>query len=193
MSLILSGDGTVSGLAVGGLPDGTVDSGTIASNAVTNVKVADVDVSKLTGDNASVRVTKSGAQTITNNTATVVTWDVETFDVDGMHDNVTNNSRFTAPVSGKYLVGASIVFTENSTAGRGVYVRKNGTTYYGGQENQTPSVGSTFHDGTAYSTLVDLLATEYVEIICTQNSSASLTIRHSSNPATGAWMTYAGE
>ena len=39
MALVLSGDGTVTGLAVGGLPDGTVDEGTLATDSVTTTKI----------------------------------------------------------------------------------------------------------------------------------------------------------
>ena len=41
MALTLSGDGTITGLAVGGLPDGTVDSGTLATDSVTSANIAD--------------------------------------------------------------------------------------------------------------------------------------------------------
>ena len=49
MSLVLSGDGTVTGLAVGGLPDGVVDSGTIATGSIVDADVGNVAASKLTG------------------------------------------------------------------------------------------------------------------------------------------------
>ena len=39
MSLILNGDGIVTGLAVGGLPDGTVDSGTIAADVASQAEL----------------------------------------------------------------------------------------------------------------------------------------------------------
>ena len=39
MSLILNGDGIVTGLAVGGLPDGTVDSGTIAADVASKAEL----------------------------------------------------------------------------------------------------------------------------------------------------------
>jgi hypothetical protein len=46
MALVLSGDGTVTGLAVGGLPDGTVDAGTLATDSVTAAKL---EASAITG------------------------------------------------------------------------------------------------------------------------------------------------
>ena len=40
MAIVINGNGTVTGLAVGGLPDGTVDADTLATNAVTSGKLA---------------------------------------------------------------------------------------------------------------------------------------------------------
>ena len=34
MSIVINGDGSISGISVGGLPDGTVDAGTLATNSV---------------------------------------------------------------------------------------------------------------------------------------------------------------
>lgn len=42
-------------------------------------------------------VTKSASQTIPMNVTTALTFDQETIDTDGFHDNVTNNTRFTIP------------------------------------------------------------------------------------------------
>ncbi|MBI5622281.1 MAG: hypothetical protein HY924_00735, partial [Elusimicrobia bacterium] len=142
---------------------------------------------------AMVRVTKSANQTLGDNTLTAITWDVETFDTDGMHDNATNNTRLTAPITGKYLVGATLVYNENTTGGRGVHVRKNGATYYGGNEPQTPAAGGTFHDAFSHTTLVDLAAGEYVEILGHQQSTVGLDVLSGSNPISQAWMTYVGE
>jgi len=59
MAIVINGNGTVTGLAVGGLPDGTVDAGTLAANsvdsaelidgAVDNSHMAAMAASKLTG------------------------------------------------------------------------------------------------------------------------------------------------
>ena len=59
MAIVINGNGTVTGLAVGGLPDGTVDAGTLATNsvdsaelidgAVDNSHMAAMAASKLTG------------------------------------------------------------------------------------------------------------------------------------------------
>jgi len=141
------------------------------------------------GSSASVRVSKGANQLIANITVTAVTWDVETFDTDGMHDNSTNNTRLTAVVTGKYLVGAHITYFENTTNGRFLGIRKNGSEYYSGNENQTPDTGSNFHDGIHTAALVDLSAGDYVEVMTSQRSGVTLNILYNSNPKNSFWMT----
>ena len=41
MAVVINGNGTVTGLAVGGLPDGIVDAGTLASNSVDSAELID--------------------------------------------------------------------------------------------------------------------------------------------------------
>ena len=41
MAIVINGNGTVTGLAVGGLPDGTVDAGTLATNSVDSAELID--------------------------------------------------------------------------------------------------------------------------------------------------------
>ena len=41
MSIVINGDGSISGISVGGLPDGTVDAGTLATDSVTAAKLKD--------------------------------------------------------------------------------------------------------------------------------------------------------
>jgi len=52
MAVVINGNGTVTGLAVGGLPDGIVDSGTLATNSVDSAELIDgaVDNSHLADD-----------------------------------------------------------------------------------------------------------------------------------------------
>ena len=83
MALILNGDGTITGLAVGGLPDGTVDSGTLATDSVTSANIADgtivnadinssaaIDGSKLTGVGKVLQVVQGTYSTAVANSTT---------------------------------------------------------------------------------------------------------------------------
>ena len=61
----------------------------------------------------------------------MITWDVETFDVGGYHDNVTNNSRITIPAgkAGYYQVSAILSYAANGTGQRIIQVAKNGVSF----------------------------------------------------------------
>jgi len=80
---------------------------------------------------SGARLTKSVGQTLTNNTDTMITWDVETFDVGGYHDNVTNNTRITIPAgkAGYYQVSAILSYAAGGTGQRIIQLAKNGATF----------------------------------------------------------------
>jgi len=73
----------------------------------------------------SSKVTKSADQTIPNSTSTIITWDQEDYDTDGMHDNVTNPSRITIKTAGKYSIMAQFEWASNSTGKRIIDIVKN--------------------------------------------------------------------
>ena len=74
------------------------------------------------------RVTQGSAQTISNASINTLNFNTETFDVDGYHDNVTNNNRLTIPTgkSGYFLLFAKLNMTANATGGFQGLLRKNG-------------------------------------------------------------------
>jgi hypothetical protein len=75
------------------------------------------------------RVTQSAAQSIANASIVTLNFDTETFDVDGYHDNVTNNNRLTIPSgkSGYFLIFAKLNMTANATGSYQGLLRKNGS------------------------------------------------------------------
>ena len=75
-------------------------------------------------------VYKSSSQTLASNTATVITFNTELFDVDGYHDNSTNNSRMTIPAgkAGYFFLYAKFrLDAGGSTGGHTLRLLKNGT------------------------------------------------------------------
>jgi hypothetical protein len=50
------------------------------------------------------RVYHNAAQSLADNTATIIAFNSERYDTASMHDTVTNNSRITIPAAGLYLV-----------------------------------------------------------------------------------------
>jgi len=129
--------------------------------------------------NSMVHAEKSTTQTINNNTWTVVTFDVEEFDTDGLHDTVTNNSRLTAQITGKYIVACCLSFASNATGIRKLTIEKGSA----GVQTSLNIVGmsGTFATtpGSAFMTVgavTELAAGEYVELFGFQNSGAGLGI-----------------
>lgn len=78
------------------------------------------------GCTETCRVWRSASQTIPNDTDTVITFDTENWDTDNFHDNVTNPSRLTAPVTGYYLVSGVIRWAGNAVGLRQAAIYKNG-------------------------------------------------------------------
>lgn len=149
----------------------------LASSAVTTTKIADASVtdSKLAAMK-SCRVTKSGNQSLTTDTWTAVAWDTENHDTAAMHDTVTNNSRITAPTAGVYLVGAVLSIAASADANpRGLRIRKDGATTVGEAlvYNSDP-VGGAANTTINLVTMLEIGATEYVEVMAYQKSGGAL-------------------
>lgn len=75
------------------------------------------------------RVNRTSAQSIPHATLTIVSFNAELFDTDGMHDTVTNNSRITINTAGFYTVGFNAAFAASGdyTRTRAI-LRMNGAT-----------------------------------------------------------------
>lgn len=134
------------------------------------------------GSEMRCRAYKTANQSIANNTLTVATFDVEDFDVGGLHDVVTNNSRFTVPAGGD---GIYLIIGQSSWGGRpasggrvGVFIYKNGSTRLFMQEETPDAASGDGNLGTSIQCvgLVPLVATDYVEMKVQQNSGSALNL-----------------
>lgn len=122
------------------------------------------------GGTGFTRLRKSATQTISSGTWTAVTWDTEDYDTLAMHDNVTNNSRLTAPSAGVYAVNFSV---QLGTASGDCYIQFaiNGTRVPG--RAYLPSAG-----GSRSYTLHRMLAVssgDYIEAFIFASGGATLT------------------
>ena len=105
---------------------------------------------------------KTATQTCTNGANTILTWENEYLDTDSFHSTVTNTSRITIPAGkgGKYMVVCQTNFTTDTTSTQTFSIFKNGamivTNRYGNSRWYSRSL--------AVSTVVDLVATDYIEI-----------------------------
>ena len=117
----------------------------------------------------------SAGQTIATGTDTVRNFSSEFFDTDAYHDNSTNNSRITIPSGkgGKYLIIAANVWAPYNGSFRRLRVRKNGSTLLASYD--ISSGNGAAGDSYYLSTIKDLVATDYIEVLVRQDSGGNLT------------------
>ncbi len=94
-------------------------------------------------------------------------WDNEVFDPEGMHDNSTNNERFTVPTTGTYRIQGAIKYSNYAVTGSGyvlLEIKKNGATTL----HYILNAGNTFPPAASgslpYTALVDLTAGDYITL-----------------------------
>lgn len=132
-------------------------------------------VAPAAGGFVGCRLKKSGGtnQNISHATTTTITFDAEDFDTDGFHDNSTNNTRITIPSGkgGKYLFTATGHWADNTTGSRQMYFRKNGTDIVA--FNIWGADGAV---GFSLPQVVELVATDYIELVVYQDSTVTLAV-----------------
>ncbi len=112
-----------------------------------------------------------------------VEWNAETFDSNAFHDNSTNPTRLTVPagLAGKYAVHGLLLMPGaaigSGGASRQIRIRKNGTT------NMASSIipieaadASIVSMGIELYSLVDLAATDYVELMGLQDTGGTVDV-----------------
>jgi hypothetical protein len=124
------------------------------------------------------RAHATAAQSIPNNTLTVIALAGETIDSDGLHDTATNNSRVVLNKIGRWLVTAQVSWAANTTGSRRAVILRNGVEHTASQIGTGPSVVTT----TATSVVDATAVTDYVEAAGLQDSGAGLNT-FAANPA----------
>jgi hypothetical protein len=139
------------------------------------------------------RLTKSTAQSIPNATNTTLTFDTETFDTDGFHDNITNNSRITIPSgkAGKYLITCNTMINAPGSTDVASVIFKNGGTVLVINYISTANVSVPV---SVISQIFSLAVADYIEIKAYQNSgSAKDVLAENYSPSTTVFsVTYLG-
>jgi hypothetical protein len=143
--------------------------GTIAvadSTTATGLKWA------VSGNVPTCRVYASSSQSISNATDTKIAFANETFDTDGFHSNVTNNTRITIPagLAGYYRVTANIGFLSNASGRRIFAISLNGGNVSQAELTPTASVEPA---GSITDTYI-LSDGDYLELNVYQTSGGSL-------------------
>jgi hypothetical protein len=115
----------------------------------------------------------TGGQTISNNTDTALSFNVEVFDTDAYHDNSTNNSRITIPSgkAGYYQIGGLVDFDNSAVGSRLLNIKKNNVSY-----KTFYATASTTYPSGIIESIIYLSVGDYVELFVTQNSGTSQTV-----------------
>lgn len=132
------------------------------------------------GGEIAASIHRTTDQTLTTGTWAAIAFDGENYDVGNFHSNVTNNTRMTIPITGKYSLKGNARFQDVGTAvvtTRGLYFRLNGTTIIG--LAREPSIPN---DGSDIGIAVDWLLTagDYVELMAYQASGGNLPLNFAS-------------
>ncbi len=152
------------------VPAGTIQTADIADNAVTAAKLATMP---------AARVYNSGNLTIgsSNTNWNALTFNSERFDTDSIHDTGSNTGRLTCNTAGIYQISGAIA--SYATGGDlGVGIMLNGT-YYIALHKQ-PFCTDSQETYLSISTLWQLAAGDYVELMVFQNSGGDVTVYYRS-------------
>lgn len=121
----------------------------------------------------SAHVFNSAVQSIPDTTATLVTFDSETWDTGATHSTVTNTDRITVPTGGggTWFVSGQVTIAASSLGRRAAQIRKNDTAICTGKQLLGDA---TFTSVVSASCIVQLAATDYLNMTAQQVSGGAL-------------------
>jgi hypothetical protein len=122
---------------------------------------------------AAARVTTVAAISLSNNTPTALSFDTERFN-SGEWSSSVNPSRITAIVDGIYSISGSASFSPNATGQRKLDIRLNGSSAVASQ--QITNASAAVATNLTVTTVMSLLAGDYVEVVASQTSGGNLDV-----------------
>ena len=129
------------------------------------------------------KVFTTANQTISNNTQTTVNFNSEDFDTNTFHDNSTNNSRLTIPAGkgGYYAITGQIILGSAAAEVRQqLKILKNGSMVL---ISEIGGFAGSVQPNISVATIVNLAATDYVELALYQATGSNMTIPNTANSA----------
>ena len=124
------------------------------------------------GTSARARAYANTAQTLTNASLALISLDTESYDPGG-NFTPTVTFKFTAPISGYYLVAGRVCYVANATGTRAVSIKVNGAVV---SEIVLPTVTTANATEMMASDIIYLAATDYVQLFGYQTSGGNLNI-----------------
>jgi hypothetical protein len=122
-------------------------------------------------------LTNNAAQTISNSTLTIVTFNTETFDDYGMHSTSSNTGRINILRTGQYWMFAFTIFASATAGLRQIYYKVNGS--YTQATIFPIAAGS--ETQVYFPALVNLTAGDYVEMVVWHSNGGNLNINNLGN------------
>jgi hypothetical protein len=123
---------------------------------------------------------QTSVQSTTTGVWTALTMDTEEYDSHGGHSIVTNTSRYTCQVAGRYRVSGRAAFAANSTGSRGARITLNGAVVAGAASVNAPG---SLTGNVEVNHLMALVVGDYVQIEGAQNSGGNLSTAYTSESA----------
>lgn len=159
---------------------GQVASSSEYNKVISNVVDLDARMNAVVGNQAYCHVYQSstGTQVITNLTAAAINFDGEVVDPLNWHSNVTNNSRITPTVAGRYRCTGGVCFPAAGTGSFLAQFRKNGALILGSSTYQDKLLYSSSFTALSAMTNATLLmngTTDYIQLWTNQNTGGNLT------------------
>lgn len=123
----------------------------------------------------SCLVRRATDQSIDDATATAISFSTSISNPNSLAEFTTNPSRITVDKEGLYAVFGEVVFAAGSTGIRTISVQRNGTaSKFDLQSNQAAPASGT--GKASISGLVYLYASDYVQLVVTQNNGGALNV-----------------
>jgi hypothetical protein len=135
----------------------------------------------------AARVYNSANISINASTFTALTFNSERYDNGSLHSTSANTGRLTAPITGLYLIGASVEWAGNTTGDRFASIQLNGaTTIARVAQRANAGAGNTVtqEPGCPYQ----LTAGDYVEVVVIHDAGVALNVLASGNYSPEFWM-----
>lgn len=137
------------------------------------------------------RLTRTSAQVITTGVFTMVQFNAELFDTDGMHSTTTNNTQITFNTPGIYVVGFNGTFEAAATYSRvSTAIKLNGTTDLARFQNDG-SVNN-LQQFLNVSTVYRFVAGDYIEFEVRQVSGANKNLEVTADRSPQGWAARIG-
>jgi len=129
---------------------------------------------------AGCTVYLSSAQTIGDSTYTALNFGAELEDSDSFHSTASNTSRITIPTGfdGKYIFFAHVAFAYHATGIRVIRFKKNGAATYYAYATTNATGSNTVTVIHSQSPVLDLNATDYIEIQVYQDTGGNLDVNN---------------